>query len=80
MPQTMSAALGSWPMQPCVRRGDADALRRILDEYQDGADAVEGEGIVPSSSAYPTISLAKDRVAAIERELVTLRQAKSQCL
>ncbi|MGA3008134.1 MAG: hypothetical protein ABSE59_09615 [Opitutaceae bacterium] len=25
--------------------GDAETLRRILDEYQDGADAVEGEGI-----------------------------------
>src|SRR5579859_6157463 len=25
--------------------GDAEALQHILDEYQDGADAVEGEGI-----------------------------------
>ena len=25
--------------------GDAEALQRILDEYRDSADAVEGEGI-----------------------------------
>jgi len=53
--------------------GDADALRRILDEYQDGADAVGGEGIgAELVRIIRQISLAKDRVAAIERELVTL--------
>jgi len=57
--------------------GDADALRRILDEYQDGADAVEGEGIgAELVRIIRQISLAKDRVAAIERELVTLRQGE----
>jgi len=57
--------------------GDAEALRRILDEYQDGADAVEGEGIgAELVRIIRQISLAKDRVAAIERELVTLRQSE----
>jgi len=57
--------------------GDADALRRILDEYRDGADAVEGEGIgAELVRIIRQISLAKDRVAAIERELVTLRQSE----
>jgi predicted nucleic acid-binding Zn-ribbon protein len=57
--------------------GNVDALRRILDEYQDGADAVEGEGIgAELVRIIRQISLAKDRVAAIERELVTLRQGE----
>jgi hypothetical protein len=57
--------------------GDDESLRRILDEYQDGADAVEGEGIgAELIRIIRQISLAKDRVAAIERELATLRQSE----
>ena len=57
--------------------GDADALRRILDEFQDGAEAVEGEGIgAELVRIIRQISLARERVAAIERELATLRQSE----
>ena len=57
--------------------GDAEALRRILDEYQDGADAVEGEGIgAELIRVIRQISQAKARVAAIEQELATLRQSE----
>lgn len=57
--------------------GDAEALRRILDEYQDGADAVEGEGIgAELIRIIRQISQAKTRAAAIEKELATLRQSE----
>ena len=57
--------------------GDAEALQRILDEYQDGADAVEGEGIgAELIRIIRQISQAKDRVSAIERELAALRQSE----
>jgi len=57
--------------------GDDEALRRILDEYQDGADAVEGEGIgAELIRIIRQISMAKTRVAAIEQELATLRQSE----
>ena len=57
--------------------GDAEALQRILDEYQDGAEAVEGEGIgAELIRIIRQISLAKSRVAAIEQELVALRQSE----
>jgi len=57
--------------------GDAEALQRILDEYHDGADAVEGEGIgAELVRIIRQISLAKDRVSAIERELAMLRQSE----
>jgi|SRR5579863_5754695 len=57
--------------------GDAEALRRILDEYQDGADIVEGEGVgAELIRIIRQISLAKSRVSAIERELATLRQSE----
>ncbi|MGA2715823.1 MAG: hypothetical protein ABSG41_22200 [Bryobacteraceae bacterium] len=57
--------------------GDAEALRRILDEYQDGADTLEGEGIgAELIRIIRQISLGKTRVAAIERELATLRQSE----
>jgi hypothetical protein len=57
--------------------GDAEALRRILDEYQDGADTVEGEGIgAELVRIIRQISQAKARVEAIERELATLRQSE----
>jgi hypothetical protein len=57
--------------------GDAEALRRILDEYQDGADAVKGEGVaVELVRIIRQISRAKERVAAIEQDLATLRQSE----
>jgi len=57
--------------------GDAEALRRILDEYQDGADAVEGEGVgAELIRIIRQISLAKSRVSAIEQELAALRQSE----
>jgi hypothetical protein len=57
--------------------GDAEALQRIFDEYQDGADAVEGEGIgVELIRIIRQISAAKSRVAAIEQELAALRQSE----
>jgi hypothetical protein len=57
--------------------GDAEALRRILDEYQDGADVVEGEGIgAELIRIIRQISLAKSRVSAIEQELASLRQSE----
>jgi len=57
--------------------GDAEALQRILDAYQDGGDAVEGEGIgAELIRIIRQISLARGRVAAIERELARLRQSE----
>jgi hypothetical protein len=57
--------------------GDAETLQRILDEYQDGADAVEGEGIgAELIRIIRQISQAKERIAAIERELAALRQSE----
>src|SRR5712691_3806900 len=57
--------------------GDAEALQRILDEYQDGADAVEGEGIgAELVRIIRQISHAKDSVSAIEQELTSLRQSE----
>jgi hypothetical protein len=57
--------------------GDVEALRRILDEYHDGADVVEGEGIgAELIRTIRQISLARNRVTAIEGELVKLRQSE----
>jgi hypothetical protein len=57
--------------------GDAEALQRILDEYQDGADAVKGEGIgAELIRIIRQISQAKARVSAIEEELEALRQSE----
>jgi hypothetical protein len=56
---------------------DAEALQRILDEYQDGADAVKGDGIgAELIRMIRQVSLAKTRVSAIERELAALRQSE----
>ncbi|MGA7414534.1 MAG: hypothetical protein WBW33_28955 [Bryobacteraceae bacterium] len=57
--------------------GDAEALQRILDEYQDGADAVEGEGIgAELIRLIRQISMAKARIAAIQKELAMLWQSE----
>jgi hypothetical protein len=53
--------------------GDAEALRRILDEFHEGADAVEGEGIAAELiRIIGQISQVRERIAAIERELESL--------
>src|ERR1035437_11745 len=57
--------------------GDAEALQRILDEYEDGPDAVEGEGIgAELIRIIRQISMAKARIVAIEEELAALRQSE----
>jgi chromosome segregation ATPase len=57
--------------------GDAEALQRILDEYEDGADSVKGEGIgAELVRLIRQISQARQRVSAIERELAALRQSE----
>jgi hypothetical protein len=57
--------------------GDVEALQRILDDYHDGADAVEGEGIgAELIRIIRQISQAKERVSAIEKELAALRQSE----
>jgi hypothetical protein len=56
--------------------GDAEALRRILDEYEASAEAVKGEGIgAELVRLIRQISLAKSRLAAIERELAALSES-----
>ena len=56
---------------------DAESLRRILDDYQDGADAVEGEGIgAELIRIIRQISLARNRAAAIELELSALLKSE----
>ena len=57
--------------------GEAEVLQRILAEYRDGADAVEGEGIgAELIRIIRQISQAKERLAAIARELTALRQSE----
>ena len=57
--------------------GDAEALRRILNEYQDGADTVDGEGIgAELVRMIRQISQANERLSAITRELAAMRQSE----
>jgi hypothetical protein len=57
--------------------GDAEALQRILDEYEQGAEAVKGEGIgAELIRIIRQISLAKTRLSEIQQELATLRQSE----
>ena len=57
--------------------GDADAIQRILEEYEDGAETVKGEGIgAELIRIIRQISLAKTRVSVIEQELAALRQSE----
>ncbi|MGD1096783.1 MAG: hypothetical protein ABSB35_32920 [Bryobacteraceae bacterium] len=57
--------------------GDAGALERILDEYHDGADAVEGEGIgAELIRLIRQISQARERISAIEQESAALHQSE----
>jgi predicted nucleic acid-binding Zn-ribbon protein len=55
--------------------GDADALHRILNEYHEGV--IEGEGIgAELVRLIRQISHAKERIAAIEREVETLLESE----
>jgi len=57
--------------------GDSEALERILDEYQDGADSVEGEGIgAELIRIIRQIRQAKDRIAAIGKQLAALQESE----
>lgn len=57
--------------------GYADALRRILDEFQDGADAVVGEGIgAELIRIIRQIDEARERIVGIEQELANLPQSE----
>ena len=57
--------------------GDTEALRRILNEYTDSPDAVEGEGVgAELIRIIRQISLAKTRVSAIEHEVAVLRESE----
>ena len=57
--------------------GDAEALQGILNDYQDGADDLNVEGIgAELIRIIRQISQAKDRVSAIEREMATLRESE----
>ena len=57
--------------------GDAESLKRILDEYEDGAEAVTGEGIgAELIRIIRQISLAKARLSTIEQELAALRKSE----
>ncbi len=54
--------------------GDLEALQRIWNEYQDTQDDIEGEDIGAALvRIIRQISLAKDRLSTIERELEILR-------
>jgi len=57
--------------------GDAESLKRILDEYEDGAEAITGEGIgAELIRIIRQISLAKTRPLAIEQEMTALRNSE----
>ena len=57
--------------------GDTEALQRILDEYQHGAEAVEGEGIgVDLIRIIRQISLARTRLSVVEQEMAALQQSE----
>jgi hypothetical protein len=57
--------------------GDAEALQRILDEYEDGAEAATGDGIgAELIRIIRQITLAKTRLSAIEQELAALRKSE----
>ncbi len=57
--------------------GDEEALRRILRDYESSPDLVEGDSIgAELVRTIRRISIATERVAAIENELVSLRQGE----
>lgn len=58
-------------------RGDAEALQRILDEYQGVSDSIPGEGIgAELVRIIRQIAHAKKRLAAIKQEVGELQQSE----
>lgn len=58
-------------------RGDAEALQRILDEYSESSESVQGEGIgAELIRIIRQIAEAKKHIAAIEQELTALRASE----
>jgi chromosome segregation ATPase len=63
------------------RAGDAEALQRILDDYQDGEGVTQTEKIgAELVRLIRQISLARERIIAIERELDDLRRSEVSLL
>jgi hypothetical protein len=61
--------------------GDAETLQSLLDEYQDGAEAAEGEGIgTELICIIRQISQAKESLAEIEKELAALCESEISLL
>ena len=58
-------------------RGDAEALQRILDEYSESSESVQGEGFgAELIRIIRQIAEAKKHIVAIEQELATLRASE----
>jgi hypothetical protein len=57
--------------------GDAEALRRILDEFHEGTDALEGGGVgAELIRIIRQLSQAKERISAIEQEMASLLKSE----
>jgi acetolactate synthase small subunit len=58
-------------------RGDAEALQRILDEFGNSPESVQGEGIgAELVRIIRQIHQARTNIAAIEQELTSLRASE----
>jgi hypothetical protein len=58
-------------------RGDADALRRILEEYEGSPDAVQGTGVAADLvRVIRKITQARNRLAQIEEAIAQLRSSE----
>jgi hypothetical protein len=58
-------------------RGDAEALQRILDDYDESSESVQGEGIgTELVRIIRQIHQARKNIAAIEQELTNLRASE----
>jgi len=55
---------------------DAESLRRILDEYQEGKDGSKKGSGTELENIIQKIRQAKERVSQIEQEIATLRQSE----
>jgi chromosome segregation ATPase len=57
--------------------GDAEALKRILDEYQDGVEEIRDDGVgAELIRIIRQISAVRDRLSFIEREVAVLKQSE----
>jgi hypothetical protein len=58
-------------------QGDADAIQRILDEFGNSPESVQGEGVgAELVRIIRQIHQAKNKIAAIENELSSLRASE----